>query len=151
MKLPIIIINRLLKIIGAITKAFAYPFHFLFSKKRFTIPKQSDPLIKSNKEQNIPRIIWQTNYSNRVTLPVYLNYLAIRVFAPTYEYRYMGHEDREEFIKQNTPKELYEAFMQLTDGAAQADVWRLFTLHHSGGIYGYRRSPSLAFGENHRC
>jgi mannosyltransferase OCH1-like enzyme len=107
----------------------------IFPKKRFTIPKQSKPLINSSKEQKIPRIIWQTNYTNKVTLPVYLNYLTIRLFAPTYEYRYMGHEDRDEFIKNNAPKRLFDAYSLLNDGAAQADVWRLFTLNHIGGIY----------------
>ncbi len=135
MKLPILITNRLLKIIGTIVKTLSYPFHFIFPKKRFSIPKQSNPLIKSNIKTKIPKIIWQTNYTNLVSLPVYLNYLAIRLFAPTYEYRYMGHEERDEFIKKNAPKKLFDAYALLTDGAAQADVWRLFTLNHIGGVY----------------
>lgn len=131
----IILTNRLLKILGALTKGFSYIFHFFFPNKRFTIPKQSQPLIKSKKKTLIPKIIWQTNYTNKVTLPVYLNYLAIRAFSPTFEYRYMGTEDRDEFMKENAPKRLYDAFSLLNDGAAQADVWRLFVLNHIGGVY----------------
>jgi len=135
MKLPIVITNRLLKIIGTITKTLCYPFHFIFKKKRFTIPKQSDAILKSNKETRIPKIIWQTNYTNEVSLPVYLNYLVNRLFSLSYEYRYIGTEDRLEFIKKEAPKEILDTFVQLTDGAAQADVWRLFVLNHIGGIY----------------
>ncbi len=131
----IVIINRLLKIIGGVIKGFSYIFHFFFPKKRFTIPKSAKPLIKSTKRTKIPKIIWQTNYTNKVTLPIYFNYLCIRVFSPTFEYRYMGTEDRDEFMKENTPKRLYESFSLLTDGAAQADVWRLFVLNHIGGVY----------------
>ncbi|MEA3290424.1 MAG: glycosyltransferase [Campylobacterota bacterium] len=130
-----IIANRLLKISGALVKALSYPFHWLFPKKRFTIPKQSEPLKKATKQTKIPKIIWQTNYTNEVSLPVYINYLVNRWISPDWEYRYMGHEDREEFIKEHAPKELSEAFVQLTDGAAQADLWRLFVLNFYGGVY----------------
>jgi len=135
MNLPIVITNRLLKIIGNITKTLAYPFHFVFKKKRFTIPKQSDAILKTNKQTKIPKIIWQTNYTNKVSLPVYLNYLTNRLFSLTYEYRYMGHDDRDVFIAKEAPKEVAEVYAQLTDGASQADVWRLFVLNHIGGVY----------------
>lgn len=130
-----VIANRFLKILGTLVKVFSYPFHWLFPKKRFTIPKQSAPLKKSSKKLKIPKIIWQTNYSNKVSLPVYINYLVNRLISPDWEYRYMGHEDREEFLKENSPKEVWEAFDKLTDGAAQADLWRLFVLNYYGGVY----------------
>ncbi len=38
-------------------------------------------------------------------------------------------------MKNNAPKKLYEAFSLLNDGAAQADVWRLFVLDKIGGVY----------------
>ena len=55
MTLPIIISNRFIKILGAITKGFAYIFHFIFPKMRFTIPKNSQPILKSSKHTNIPK------------------------------------------------------------------------------------------------
>lgn len=131
----IVVANRLLKLSGALIKALSYIFHWVFPKKRFTIPKQSDPLIRSNKKTKIPKIIWQTNYTNRVSLPVYINYLVNRVISPDFEYRYMGHEDRDEFIGKYAPKEIVDAFGKLTDGAAQADLWRLFVLNYYGGVY----------------
>jgi len=135
MSLAILATNRLLKILGAITKTLSYPFHFIFPNKRFTIPKRSEALIKTKREIRIPKTIWQTNYTNRVSLPVYINYLVNRWLSPDFEYRYMGHDDREEFMKEYAPKEIIDAFEKLTDGAAQADLWRLFVLNYYGGVY----------------
>jgi len=135
LSLPIIVINRFTKITGSLVKALCYPFHYIFPNMRFTIPTQSDPIIKSNKAFKITKIIWQTNYSNKVTLPVYINYLWNRLMSLDFEYRYVSTEERLEFIQNNASKEAIEAFEQLTDGAAQADFWRLFVLNCIGGIY----------------
>lgn len=135
MSLLIIINNRFVKLLGAISKAFSYGFHFIFPNKRFTIPEQSNPWIQSKIETKIPKIIWQTNFTNKVTLPVYLNYLYNRLMSPSYEYRYQGTEARLEFIKENAPLKILKAYEQLTDGASQADLWRMFVLNYYGGVY----------------
>ena len=129
-----IIVNRLAKFFGVFIKAFGYIFHFFFKKKRFTIPEYSKPFFKG-KELLIPKVIWQTNYTNKVTLPVYVNYLFNRLMSLDWEYRYVSTEDRLEFIKANATKQMSDAFEQLTDGAAQADFWRVFVLNHHGGVY----------------
>lgn len=131
----IILINRLIKLLGALVKGLSYIFHFFFPKKRFTIPKYSKSLISSSQQTKIPKIIWQTNYSNKVALPIYVNYLFNRIISPDFEYRYMGHEDRDEFIDTYAPKNVQDAFHKLTDGAAQADLWRIFVLNYYGGVY----------------
>jgi len=135
MKLIILIINRLEKVIGTIFKILSYLFHFLFPKKRFIIPKFSKPFFKSTKRTKIPKIIWQTNYSNRVSLPVYINYLFNRLMSLDWEYRYVSTEEREKFIKENASERFYNAFKKLNDGAAQADFWRVFVLNTIGGVY----------------
>ncbi|MEZ9699175.1 glycosyltransferase family 32 protein [Vibrio sp. 10N.261.46.E12] len=127
--------NRLIRLIGNIFKMLSYPFHFLFPKKRFEIPSLSKAKVNSSKETNIPRIIWQTNFSAKSTLPVYMNYLFNRLMSLNYEYRYVSTEERAEFMKKNSSKRVYNAYMQLNDGAAQADLWRLVTIHKMGGIY----------------
>lgn len=127
-------INRSAKFIGTFVKGFAYLFHFIFKNKRFTIPLYSKALI-SGKKSIIPKIIWQTNYSNNATLPVYINYLFNRLMSLDWEYRYVSTEDRLEFIKTHASERVANAFERLTDGASQADFWRLFTLNHSGGVY----------------
>ncbi len=135
MSLKIVIANRSIKLIGTLVKILAYPFHFIFKNKRFTIPKQSNPFIKNKTESIIPRIIWQTNFTNKVTLPVYANYLFNRLISPDYEYRYVSTEDRLSFLEEHASTEIFEAYKKLTDGASQADLWRMFVLNYYGGIY----------------
>lgn len=135
MNFMIILTNRLLKIIGALTKVISYPFHFLFPKKRFTIPIHSKPFFTSTTSGNIPKILWQTNYTNKVSLPVYVNYLFNRLMSLDWEYRYVSTEDRLDFIKTHAPVNMANAYEQLTNGASQADFWRLFVLNYYGGVY----------------
>ncbi|RXI28662.1 glycosyltransferase family 32 protein [Aliarcobacter trophiarum] len=130
-----IIINRFCKFSGTILKGFTYIIYFIFPELRFTIPKVSKAKINSKMQTCIPKIIWQTNYTNKVTLPVYINYLFNRLMSLDWEYRYVSTEDRHHFIRENAPKNYVEAFEQLTDGAAQADFWRLFILNYIGGVY----------------
>lgn len=135
MSLKIVVANRLIKIIGTIVKTLSYPFHFIFPNKRFIIPKYSSPIFKSKKIYKIPKIIWQTNYTNKVSLPVYANYLFNRLMSLDYEYHYVSTQERQTFLQECASKEVYEAYSQLTDGASQADFWRLFVLNYYGGIY----------------
>lgn len=135
MNFLIIIVNRLAKFFGTFVKGCAYIFHFLFPKKRFIIPEQSNPIIKSSVPNTITKIIWQTNYTNRVSLPVYVNYLFNRLMSLDWEYRYVSTEARLEFIKAHASERFTNAFEKLTDGAAQADFWRLFVLNYYGGVY----------------
>ncbi|OPX26852.1 MAG: hypothetical protein B1H07_03320 [Campylobacteraceae bacterium 4484_166] len=130
-----IVSNRLLRIVGALVKLVGYIFHFIFPKYRFKIPKQKDPLIPNNKKTTIPKILWQTNYSDMVSLPVYLNYCLNRVFSLGYEYRYFSNEDCLNFIEENGDKETIEAYKHLKDGASKADFWRMFVLDKIGGVY----------------
>ena len=135
MSLKIVIANRVAKLLGAVTKTLSYPFHFVFPKLRFTIPEESPSIIYSKTESLIPKSIWQTNFTNKVTLPVYINYLYNRLMSLDYDYHYVSTEARQEFMKEHAPKEVFEAFEQLTDGAAQADLWRIFVLNYYGGVY----------------
>lgn len=94
--------GRFIKLIANIMKVSSYGFHYLFPNKRFTLPEHAAPWLKSRQfGGDIPRIIWQTNFTNKVTLPVYLNYLFNRLMAPGFEYRFMITEARGEFIKAN--------------------------------------------------
>lgn len=132
---PVMLANRTIKLVGNIFKVLSYPFHFVFPKVRFTIPEYSPAKLKSSNDSGVTKVIWQTNYSNRSALPVYLNYLFNRLMSLSYDYRYVSTEAREEYLKENAPKEVYQAYLKLTDGAAQADLWRVTTLYKEGGIY----------------
>jgi mannosyltransferase OCH1-like enzyme len=129
------LVSRVIKIAANFTKLLCCIFHFAFPKIRFTIPAKSAPLIKTGNRSTITRILWQTNFTNRVTLPVYINYLFNRMMSPTFEYRFMITEDRDAFIKENCSLEIYKAYSKLQIGAAQADFWRLLVLQKYGGVY----------------
>ena len=130
-----IIINRAIKILGHLSKLLCYPFHYFFPKKRFTIPSYAKPLFSSKKPARVPRIIWQTNYTDQVSLPVYLNFLFNRLMSPRYEYHHVSTEERVEFVKKHASEQTFTAYQKLTDGAAQADLWRLLVLNIRGGVY----------------
>jgi mannosyltransferase OCH1-like enzyme len=55
--------------------------------------------------------------------------------APSFEYRFMITEARAEFIQENYPKHVSEAYNRLQIGASQADFWRLLVLNKLGGVY----------------
>lgn len=128
-------ISRIIKIFANLIKIACYVFHFFFPNKRFILPKNAPPIYNKNYQSIIPNILWQTNYTNRVTLPVYINYLFNRLMSPTYEYRFMITEDRAAFVKSNYPPEIYKSYSKLQIGAAQADFWRLLILQKYGGVY----------------
>uniref|UniRef100_UPI003D14FDF0 glycosyltransferase family 32 protein n=1 Tax=Vibrio sp. TaxID=678 RepID=UPI003D14FDF0 len=134
-KMVRVVTNRLIRLSGNLFKMLSYPFHFVFPKLRFTIPEHSPARVQLKQQKQIPRIIWQTNFTAKSTLPVYLNYLFNRLMSLSSEYHYVSTEAREVFLKEHAPKEVYDAYMRLTNGAAQADLWRLMVLYTYGGVY----------------
>lgn len=131
----IIATSRLIKLFANIIKLSSYLFHAACPKKRFTLPEYAAPLLKSKSTSQIPRIIWQTNFTNKVTLPVYANYLFNRLMAPHFEYRFMITEARHTFIEQNFGSDILDSYSRLQIGAAQADFWRVLALYKYGGVY----------------
>jgi mannosyltransferase OCH1-like enzyme len=133
--MKVLVARRLIKLLANLLKVGCYAFHFIAPKKRFRIPAHSAPLSKHLDGQKIPATLWQTNFTDLVTLPVYLNYLFNRLMAPGYEYRFMITDDRAKFIRENYPAEIFEAYSRLNIGAAQADFWRILVLEKFGGVY----------------
>ncbi len=126
--------GRLIRLVGNIFKLLSYPFHWVFPKLRFSIPEYSPAKIRRANTSAVPKVIWQTNFTNRCSLPMYLNYLFNRLMSLDFDYRYVSTEARGEYLREHAPKEVYEAYTQLTNGAAQADVWRVTQLYNTGGI-----------------
>ncbi len=135
MSLPILISNRFIKLLGNTSKMLCYPFHWLFPHKRFTIAEYSPAKIHPTNIHKIPKILWQTNYTNHVSLPVYLNYLFNRLMSLDYEYRYVGDSAILDYLEKNSSPKLLSAYKKLTNGAAKADLWRLVVLYNEGGVY----------------
>lgn len=133
--LHILLASRLIKLAANLLKLACYAFHFAFPNKRFTLPTRDGPWIRSRHPAAIPRILWQTNFTDRVTLPVYLNYLFNRCMAPGFEYRFMITEARADFIRQHYSEQTFRNYSRLRIGAAQADFWRVLVLQAHGGVY----------------
>ncbi|MFP3343668.1 glycosyltransferase [Halomonas sp. SIMBA_159] len=131
----IVAVSRVIKLVANVAKVLSYGFHALFPNKRFTLPERGAPWLSSQHDAVIPRIIWQTNFTNKVTLPVYLNYLFNRLMAPRFEYRFMITQARHDFIEQHFDSAWLDSYSKLQIGAAQADFWRLLALYHHGGVY----------------
>lgn len=125
----------LIQLFANIVKCLSYVYVFLFPKKRFTIPPNTPARKKAAYEQKIPRIIWQTNFTDKVTLPVYINYLFNKWMAPTYEHRFVSTEERNTFVRDNFPPNIYDCYSRVQIGAAQADFWRVLVLQKYGGLY----------------
>ncbi len=134
-KLGVLTFARLVKLLANVTKIASYGFHYVLPDQRFTLPAYAQPWWPSRRSSAVPRIIWQTNFTDKVTLPVYLNYLFNRLMAPSFEYRFMITEARANFIRANFSPEIFEAYSRLQVGAAQADFWRVLVLQQHGGVY----------------
>jgi len=127
--------SRLVKVLGNLLKAPCYFHYVVFPKKRFVIPRHSKPLLSASGQSVIPRTVWQTNYTDQVTMAVYLNFLFNRLISPTYEFKFMDDVDADEFVKTNFPSEEWTAYSKLQIGAARADFWRVLVLQKFGGVY----------------
>ena len=124
-----------IKLLGNLLKVLSYAVYAVAPRWRLGLPSHSPALWSSKSPSLIPRTIWQTNFTGRVTLPVYLNYLFNRLMAPTYEYRFMVTADRETFIRDSFDESTLNTYQKIQIGAAQADLWRLLVLYRHGGVY----------------
>jgi mannosyltransferase OCH1-like enzyme len=136
MELVKFLVSRIIKIVANFLKLLCYVHHFLLPKQRFSLPGESPARCgQRGSPSAVPRILWQTNYTHRVTLAVYINYLFNRLLSPGFAYRFMGTEERAAFIAANFPPEIGDAYAKLQIGAAQADFWRVLVLQKHGGVY----------------
>lgn len=131
----IVIARMAIKLLANSLKMGCYGFHFIAPQKRFLIPAYSPPISSKSGNRKIPSTLWQTNFTNRVTLPVYLNFVFNRWMAPGFEHRFMLTEERADFIRKNYPPDIFDAYARIQIGAAQADFWRVLVLQKFGGVY----------------
>ena len=83
----------------------------------------------------IPLKIFQTWHTKN--LPQNMNKAVeiIKKMNPAFEHHLFDDEDCREFIKNNFPEVVLEAFDSLIPGAYKADLWRYCVLYKEGGIY----------------
>lgn len=126
---------RSMKIYGNLSKALFHIFLVFAPTYRKTMPKFSPAAKEGYAKKRIPRIIWQTNYTQRVSLQVYMCYLFNRFRSPSFEYRFCSDDDCDAFVATNFPGRVYDAYQRLQIGAARADFWRILVLLKNGGFY----------------
>ncbi|MBO7298385.1 MAG: hypothetical protein J6V41_01075 [Kiritimatiellae bacterium] len=120
---------------GNFIKCLSRPYHLLFPKKRWSM-KVLDPAKKEPKtNSDIPRKIWQTNFTEKCSFPLWINYLRNRCLSKDFEHHFFGNEDCEKFILTYGSEKIINAYKKLSDGAAKADLWRLVVLYEEGGVY----------------
>ena len=85
--------------------------------------------------KDVPKIIWQTHNYLYEELPKHLKQVTQTWINlnPTWEYRYVNHRDRAEFVKTEDPV-LYTHFEKLAP-ITQADIWRYCVMYEKGGVY----------------
>ena len=135
MTLLAIITTRAVKLFGNLCKIFFLAHRRVWPGKRYHIPKHAPAIWQRRSPRKIPRIVWQTNYTDSVTLPVYLNYHWNRLLSPTCEHFFWLDDDADSFIEKNFSPSTVAAFRSLQIGAAKADFWRVLVLYKIGGIY----------------
>lgn len=119
---------------GNFVKLCGSLYHSVSPNKRWQV-KSEKARKPQSKQGRIPLIIWQTNFTDMVSLPMILNHRRNRSLAREFDYRYVSTEEREEYLRTFAPSEVLTAYLRLTDGAAQADLWRCFVLYREGGVY----------------
>ena len=121
-----------------------YLHYWLLPQQRFKLENSAaistspGGIVNDNSQSTatlIPKTIWQTNYTNKVSLPIKAAWCWNRLLSRSYQYCFHSTEDRLAFVEQNFPGKPTELYNRLTIGAAQADVWRLMVLYKHGGVY----------------
>jgi mannosyltransferase OCH1-like enzyme len=84
--------------------------------------------------KDFPKIIWQTHNYKIEELPDHFKMVSANWINlnPGWEYKYVDHIEREEFLK-NYP-ELLQYYLSLSP-IFQSDVWRYLVTYENGGVY----------------
>jgi len=127
--------RKAVKVFANGLKPFFSLHYRIWPHKRYQIPEFSPASRKVKKSCPIPFIVWQTNYTDKVTFPVYINFLFNRFLTPEFDYYYFSDQKCNEFVKENFSVEIFDAFSRLQVGAARSDLWRILVLLKHGGIY----------------
>lgn len=130
--------NEFIRITGGLAKEWGRIYHAFRPRRRFSLPKELPAEALAEREVagvTIPRIVWQTNFTEKCTLPVWLNWKFNRWMSKGFAFRYCDNDEIAEYIRKNLGPREAAAFGRLTNGAAKADFWRVAVLVREGGVY----------------
>jgi mannosyltransferase OCH1-like enzyme len=91
--------------------------------------------MKSRYFNVVPLNIFQTWHTKNLPPLMKNNVEYIKNLNPAFTYRLFDDQDCYNFIKENYPGDVLEAFNKLIPGAYKADLWRYCVLYKLGGIY----------------
>lgn len=121
---------------GNFAKLAGYVYHAAFPRRRWTVPAREPAACAPDAEATpIPRIVWQTNFTDKRTLPLWLNHRHNRRLSRPFEYRHLGDAEMDAYMREKASPRVRDAFFRLQDGAARADLWRVQALYSEGGAY----------------
>lgn len=135
--------SRVIKLLANGLRPIFYCQFLLQPGKRFALKKQivstQIRTISARRgvtaKRKIPKIIWQTNYTEKVTMPVKATWIFNLLLSPGYNYYLHTDEEQKEYVKKFFPGRPFKLFSSLTVGAARSDLWRLLVLYREGGVY----------------
>ena len=84
---------------------------------------------------NIPKNIYQTWETKNLETGFQKIVDTWKINNQNYTYNLYDRLDREEFLKNNFNKDVYEVYTKIIPGAYKADLWRYCILYKYGGIY----------------
>ena len=106
------------------------------NKKQYNIPSYIAPRKSLNQTyQHIPKKIFQTWETSKVSQGMYNAVYSWINKNPDWEYYFFDDLASRNFIKDNFPKEVVNAYDQIVPGASKADLWRYCVLYIQGGVY----------------
>jgi mannosyltransferase OCH1-like enzyme len=91
--------------------------------------------LKKHYNSIIPLKIFQTWHTKSLPPNMGKAVEMIKALNPAFQYHLYDDNDCREFIKNNFPEVVLEAFDSLIPGAYKADLWRYCVLYKEGGIY----------------
>jgi inositol phosphorylceramide mannosyltransferase catalytic subunit len=83
----------------------------------------------------IPKIIWQTYGTRRLTLEAKIASQSWKDLNPDWDYRFCDDAAIGEFMEREFGGELAQVFHMFPLGVMKADVWRYAVLYKYGGVY----------------
>ena len=99
------------------------------------IPAKDKNPIGKKKYGNIPKKIFQTWETNKLTFGMYDAVYTWINKNPDWEYYFFDKDNRRNFIRDNFSKKILAAYDNLNPGSYKADLFRFCVLYTHGGIY----------------
>jgi mannosyltransferase OCH1-like enzyme len=109
----------------------------IISNKLYDIPFNIERKLKETPTliSGVPLIIYQSWHSNKVPEKMKDNIYKLLEVNPEFDYSLYSDEKCREFIDNNYPKDVVNAFDMLIPGAYKSDLWRYCILYKLGGVY----------------